>query len=256
MKLSIIIPAHNEEKRISKTLEDYAFFFRKKFKKEFEIIVVLNGCIDNTLGVVKKFQKKYPSIRYLDFKQSGKGFAIIEGFKTAKGDLMGFADADGSTNAEAFNDLILKINPYDGIIASRYMKGSVVNPKQPIKRRIASRIFNFIVRVLFGLKTGDTQCGAKLFRKEAIKKMLPKLGITKWAFDVDLLYQIKRESFRTKEIPTVWKDCLGSRLNIRKATIEMFLSLARLRLIYSPFKFIVRFYDLFSNSMKIHGRMK
>src|SRR3989344_4067768 len=100
MKYSIIIPAYNEEKRIGVTLDDYCSYFSKFPKGEVEIIVVLNGCVDNTLMVVKEYAKKYAVLRYVDIKEAiRKGGAVIEGFKIAKGDLIGYADADGATRA-------------------------------------------------------------------------------------------------------------------------------------------------------------
>lgn len=245
MKLSIIIPAHNEEKRIEITLKDYASFFQKKYKNNFEIIVVLNGCRDNTLDVVRKMKRKYSRIKYLSFAQSGKGFAILEGFKSASGELIGFTDADDSTTAREFNKLIEKIGNFDGIIASRWIKGSVVQPKQPFTRIIASRAFNMLVRILFGLNVYDTQCGAKLFRKDALKKAMLNIGIADWAFDIDLLYQLKKNNSRMLEIPITWKDSKGSKLNIAKTSLQMLLAILRLRLIYSPFSFMIRFYDKF-----------
>ncbi|MEM2956104.1 MAG: glycosyltransferase family 2 protein [Candidatus Pacearchaeota archaeon] len=240
MKLSIIIPAHNEEKRISRTLEDYGKFFSKRYKKDFEIIVILNGCTDNTYNIVKKFKKKYSQIKYLDFKQAGKGFAIIEGFKIAKGNLIGFTDADDSTNAEEFEKLISNIKDYDGIIASRYLKESEVFPKQSFKRIVVSRIFNFLVRILFRLPYKDTQLGAKIFKRRAIKEVLLKLGLTEWAFDVDLLYNLKIKNFKIKEIPIKWKELGGSKLDIEKISIQMLLSIIQLRIIHSPFKKILK----------------
>jgi glycosyltransferase involved in cell wall biosynthesis len=255
MKLSIIIPAHNEENRISKTLEEYCRFFSKKCKKEFEIIVVLNGCTDRTLDIVRRFKRKYSQIKYLNFMQSGKGFAIIQGFKAARGELIGFTDADCSTPPEAFYDLIENINGFGGIIANRWMKESIVRPKQPLSRRMASRIFNLLVRALFGIKSQDTQCGAKLFKKEAIKKVLPNIGITAWAFDIDLLYQLKKKGYKIKDIPTVWSDKGHSKLNVAKTSFQMFLAVVRLRLINSPFKFVVRAYDLLPENIKIYHKL-
>jgi glycosyltransferase involved in cell wall biosynthesis len=251
MNVSIVIPAHNEERRISKTLDEYGKFFSKKYKKEFEIVVVLNACSDNTLQIASKFRKKYPQIKILNFEQAGKGFAIIEGFKAAKGDLTGFVDADGATSAEEYYKLVGKIDDYDGIIASRYLKGSVVYPKQSMQRIFVSRIFNFMIRALFSMNYKDTQCGAKIFKKAAIKKVLPHLGITKWAFDVDLLYQMKRAGFKIMETPTVWMDKEYSKLNFAKAGPNMALSIIRLRLVYSPFKFVIRFYDLLNPRREI-----
>ena len=89
-----------------------------------------------------------------------------------------------------------------------------------------------------------------------IKTIIPKLDITRWAFDVDLLYQIKKHNFSTKEHPTRWHDSSGSKLKVHRAIIEMFLSLVRLRLINSKFRFIIRFYDSLPESVKIHRRLR
>src|SRR3989344_4932373 len=252
MKLSIVIPAYNEEKRIGQTLKDYASFFNK-IKISYEIIVVLNGCRDNTLGVVKDVSKKNKFIRYVDIKEAiGKGGAIIEGFNTARGDLIGFVDADGSTSPESFNDLIEKIEYYDGIIASRWIRGAKISYKQPFLKRVGSRGFNFLVRLLFNLRFKDTQCGAKLFKKQVIKEIVGELGITKWAFDINLIYSVKRKGYRIKEIPTEWSAAPASHFNLFKAAPEMFLGLIRLRLMYSPFLFIVKVYDKLPRRLQIN----
>ena len=257
MKLSIVIPAHNEEKRIADTLEDYGGFFGEKYGRNIEIIAVLNGCTDGTLRVVKRFEKKYPCLRHLDFKKLGKGFAVIEGFKAANGELIGFVDADNATTALEFNKLIENIKGFDGTIGSRWLKGSMVIPKQPLARRIAGRGFNLLNRILFGLRFKDTQCGAKLFTKKAAKAVTPRLGITEWAFDADLLYEMKIGGFRVKEVAIRWQDVKGSKLNIMKTPLRMFLSLIRLRLIYSPFKFMVKFYDQsLPEWIKVHHNLK
>jgi glycosyltransferase involved in cell wall biosynthesis len=242
MKVSIIIPAYNEEKRISNTLSSYYEFFKliKKQKiLDFEILIVINNTKDRTEETVRDFCKKKKEIRYLNFKQGGKGFAVIEGFKDAlkrENDLIGFVDADMSTSPEAYYDLIANIKNYDGIIASRYISGAKVSPKQSVQRIIASRIFNFMVRSLFLLSYRDTQCGAKLFKRETVKRILPKMGITQWAFDVDLLYLMKKSGKKIKEIPTIWMDKENSKLNLKKSSVQMFFSIIQLRMIYSFFK--------------------
>lgn len=254
VKLSIIIPAYNEEKRISRTLKNYSKFFSKKMK-DFEIIVVLNGCKDNTLQIVRSFENK--KIKYLDFKEAiGKGGAIVEGFKKAKGDLIGFVDADMATPPNSFYDLAKDVENYDGVIASRWIEGSKINIKQPLLKRIGSRGFNVLVRLLFNLKFKDTQCGAKLFKKHVIKNILNDLKITKWAFDINLLYAAKRKNYKIKEIPTEWNAVKASHFNLFKAIPEMFLGLLRLRLLYSRFKFIVKMYDKLPESLKIHHRLR
>ena len=254
VNLSIIIPAYNEEKRISRTLNNYSKFFSKKIK-DFEIIVVLNGCKDNTLKIVKSFRNK--KIKYLNFKEAiGKGGAIAEGFKRAKGDLIGFVDADMATPPNSFYNLIKNVDNYDGVIASRWMKESKIKIKQPLLKRIGSRGFNILVRLLFNLKFKDTQCGAKLFKKYVIKNILNDLKITKWAFDINLLYSIKRKKYNIKEIPTEWNAVKASHFNLFKAIPEMFIGLLRLRLLYSRFKFIIKMYNKLPEGLKIHHRLK
>ena len=247
VKLSIIIPAYNEAGRIEKTLISYYTFFSKNIK-DFEIIIVPNNCSDNTFEIVKKFSHSKKNIKIKNITHYvGKGGAIIEGFKIAKGDYIGFTDADNATNAEAFFELYKNIEDYDGIIASRWIKGAKINRKQPIFRRVASRVFNVFVRILFGIKLRDTQCGAKLFKKEKLMLVLPELVTTRWAFDVDLLYKFKLKNYKVVEIATEWTDDPNSKLNIKKASLEMFFAISRLRLIHSPFRFIVDIYDNLAN---------
>lgn len=242
--LSIIIPTHNEEIRIEKTLEEYLKFFnRKKKNKEiddFEILVILNGCVDNTKRIVNKFACK--ELIVFEFKESGKGFAIIKGFGEAlkrKMEFIGFADADMATTPESFYALMENVGDCDGVIASRYVKGAIVNPRQSIQRIIASRMFNLLIKIIFIMNYRDTQCGAKLFKREAIKEIINRLTITKWAFDVDLLYHLKKRNFKIKEFPTIWSDKKYSTINFMKSGPFMALAIIRLRILNSPFKFLI-----------------
>ena len=244
VKLSIVIPALNEEKRIVPTLEKYVSYLSKHMKHQYELFIAINGCTDNTLGVVKKFAKKHKTVKYKDFgKVDAKGAALLKGFKLVEGDYIGFVDADCATPPHAFYDLYKHIGNCDGVIASRWMKGAIMTPKQPLQRRIASRCFNLLVRILFLLPYSDTQTGAKLFKKKPLKSILPELGFSRWGFDIDLLYILRRHGYKIKEIPTEWHDSPESNLKIGKASLEMFLSVVRLRLFYSPFKFIVGIYN-------------
>jgi len=254
VELSIIIPAYNEEKRIRKTVEDYIKHFKKY---NYELLIIPNGCKDKTEEITKQLCKKYSKLRYKIIKEAvGKGEALKEGFKVAQGNLIGFVDADNSTRPKDFEDLIKNIGKFECIIASRYIKGAIVKPKQKITRIIGSRGFNALVRILFGLKIQDTQCGAKLFKKTAIKNILPKLDVTRWAFDVDLLLQTKKKGYTIKEYSTRWEDSSGSNFRLHKQIPEMFLALTRLRLINSKFKFIIKIYDSLPEQIKIHHKLR
>ncbi|MCC7570174.1 glycosyltransferase [Candidatus Micrarchaeota archaeon] len=223
-KISIIIPAYNEEKRIKKTIQTYSRELKKE-NIEYEIIVVFNGCIDNSIEVGKKLEKKHKRIKIIIEKSRiGKGGAIIKGFKHAKGNIIGFVDADQSTHSKSVIKLIKVAEVFDGAIASRYCDGAYLYKKQPLIRRIASRCFNIWIKLLFGLKYKDTQCGAKFFQKKAIKKILPELGLTGWAFDIELLYRLNQESFVICEVPVNWKNDINTKLNMKKVIPKMLLS--------------------------------
>ena len=226
-------------------LEAYLPYFSTRYGDTVEFLVVVNGTTDNTAEVVAGFATRYPTLRaILEPNPVGKGGALMVGFREAAGDHIGFVDADGSTPPEAFQELMDKIGDAGCIIASRWAHGAQVSPRQSFDRRIASRLFNFMTRILFGLRLTDTQCGAKLMRREAVLAILPHLGITRWAFDVDLLFQLRRAGFKIIEIPTVWHDVEGSKIQVGKASTEMMMALARLRLIYSPFSWVVKLYGL------------
>ena len=225
-------------------LEAYLPFFTSRYHQDVEFLVVVNGSTDKTDEVVAGYAVRFPCVRVMvEPGRIGKGGAVMLGFRQAQGDFIGFVDADGATPPEAFQALMDNIGGAGGIIASRWAKGSQVSPRQPLDRRVASRIFNMMTRTLFGLRLTDTQCGAKLMRREAIHAILPHLGITQWAFDVDLLFQLRRGGFKIKEIPTTWHDVEGSKVQVGSASQEMMLALVRLRLIYSPFRWVVDFYD-------------
>jgi glycosyltransferase involved in cell wall biosynthesis len=237
--LLILIPAYNEEARIEPVLRDYAQFFQKNYSGKCQIVVVLNGCKDNTLGVVQKVARDFFSVTYLDFPAPiGKGGALIEGLKLAPlADLIGYADADGATSPAAFMEMVKSIGDVDCVIGSRWLPGSKLHQAQTRLRRFFSRSFHFIVELLFWMHIKDTQCPCKLMRREAVEKIHPTLRIADLAFDVNLLVSLKRAGFRVREVPIEWTDKIGSKVSasLFRASLTMFLSVVRVRLIYSPF---------------------
>jgi glycosyltransferase involved in cell wall biosynthesis len=235
--LLLLIPAYNEEERIGPVLLDYGEFFRKNYTGKFQIVVVLNGCRDNTLGVVQHAAQRYPEIGHLEFKAPiGKGGALIEGLKLAPAcDLIGYVDADGATAPAAFLDLVKNCDKVECAIGSRWLPGSVLHQSQSARRQIFSRIFHLLVEVLFQMHIKDTQCGAKVMKREAVESIHSMLRIADVAFDINLLYALKSHGYSIAEIPTEWTDKIGSKIKLNKGSIGIILSVLRLRLVYSPF---------------------
>jgi len=234
--LLLLIPAYNEERRIEPVLRDYAGYFKEHYQGKFQLVVVLNGCTDDTLGVVRRVSADYPAVSALEFPDAiGKGGALIEGLKLAPlADLIGYVDADGATPPRAFHELVKHISGVDCVIGSRWLPGAVLHVEQSGQRRFASRAFHLIVQLFFWMNIRDTQCGAKVMRREAVEKIHSSLRIADMAFDINLLYSLKRAGYRIREVPTEWTDKIGSKVTLVGTSLVMFLSVVRIWLIYSP----------------------
>ncbi|MDP3970191.1 MAG: glycosyltransferase family 2 protein [bacterium] len=231
-KIDIIIPAYNEEHRISDTLSQYANFFSNNT----QLTIVLNGCTDNTHEIVKLFQQDHPEIiSIINIPEAiGKGAAIIEGWKKSTADIVGFVDADNATQPDEFEKLIKTIDGHDGVIASRFLPESQIINRQSTLRTIMSRAYILFVKLLFQLPYSDTQCGAKLFKRNVIQRILPELKHADMSFDVELLWKLKKAQTDIIEIPTIWVDkpgsaMLGSTGNFLKTGANMLAKLAKLR---------------------------
>lgn len=223
--ISLIIPAYNEAQRIEPVVKNYCACF-----PEAEIIVVCNGCRDKTPEIATQLSLLYPNIEVLVYHEKlGKGGAIIEGFKHAHRNMIGFVDSDESVNPAEVMGMFEALSRADGIIASRRLSGSKIMVRQPIPRRLASKAFNILVRIIFGLHFKDTQCGAKVFTKEAVQSVLNQLTTNGFEFDVELLWSLKKQKRTVLEYPITWRHSEGSTFRLSNSP-KMFVSLLRLRL--------------------------
>jgi glycosyltransferase involved in cell wall biosynthesis len=238
-KLSIVIPAFNEEARIQNTLADYLNWLNSR-RTNFELIVIIEG-YDNTCEIVRSIAKKEHRVKYLYNKMRlGKGNAIKSGFELATGEFIGFVDADESIDPKNFERLLNSISNCDGVIASRKTEGAKVLTKSSALQRLGSFGFNLLVKILLGLRFKDTQCGAKLFRADAVKSVVKNLTVNNFAFDVELLYLLAKKHYIIKEVPITWCEKAGSAFSFNKFFWKhvpvMFLSLLRIKAKHSAIR--------------------
>ena len=166
----------------------------------------------------------------------GKGGAVKKGLLMAQYRYVGFVDADGSLAPEDFKKLLQQIQDNFCVISSRYLKDSKWINKEPLFNRFASRGFNIIVNLVLHLTVKDTQCGAKFFKFDIIKKIIPHIQVSNRTFDVDILYHIKRLGCSIKEIPVTWNHSKDSRMPIKGAIFPMFITVIAIKLMNSRIK--------------------
>jgi glycosyltransferase involved in cell wall biosynthesis len=220
---SLVIPAYNEEARISPLLEEMAGF-------DGELIVVCDGT-DRTAEIVESVAARRADlkIRCLRFgHRLGKGGGVITGLAAAQAPVVGYFDADGSTSLDEMHRLFSLVTDIDGAIGSRWVPGSKLTVRQGLLRRLESRGFNLIIRLLFGLPYHDTQCGAKVFRKEAIDAVLPRMVSRGFEFDVELLWRLRSAGFAIREVPIEWQNKGDSRVK-KQDILRMFFGLLSVR---------------------------
>lgn len=212
--LSIVMPAYNERGRIVPTLTEYVGHFRPLYGDAFEIVVVLNGCIDDTREVVDNLAKDAPEIRVIEFQQPlGKGGAVWEGLAVARGVKVAFVDADNMVRAPETEKLIDALDSADMAIANRFAGVEEDGQTQPPLRRFISLGSRLWVRYFLGLPYSDTQCGAKAFRMVAWQLIASRIRERGWAFDLDVLAHAFRLNLKVTEVPVRWKHIIeGSKV--------------------------------------------
>ncbi|MBN1405762.1 MAG: glycosyltransferase family 2 protein, partial [Candidatus Omnitrophica bacterium] len=232
MKLSIIIPAYNEEQRIENTLLKM-YDFLKNQGYDYEVIVVDDGSKDNTIGKAQASRLYKEGRLKIEKNQSnrGKGFSVRAGILKSSGDYVLFSDADLSTPIEEINKLFVYADKdYDIAIGSRSIKDSDVKIHQPWYREVMGKIFNIFVKVLLIRDFNDTQCGFKLFKGAVAKDIARVLKINGFCFDVEMLYLAKVKGCRIKEVGVTWNNSPQTKVKALKSSVNMFLSLLKIRM--------------------------
>ncbi len=209
MKLSLVIPTFKKENEVTNQISTlYSFLTAQKI--QFELIVVIDGIVDNTEKIVESFikQEKYRRVKVLSYRiNRGKGYAIRYGMRKATGDVIGFIDADTDIKIKSLKVALnrVKKGDVDVVVPSKYIKGAEADVN--IKRRILSLGLLFLSRTLIGQPSNlkDVSCGLKLFKKEVVSKILPLLTVDRFAIDSEIFYWVNKLGFKVAVVPFFMK---------------------------------------------------
>ncbi len=228
--LSLIIPAFNEVRSIGRTLDE-AQEYLNRCGISYEIIVSADGD-DGTRELVRTRASKDARLSVLgSAERGGKGRGIRLGVAQARGRIIGFADADNKTPISELDKVWPCFdNGSDVVIGSRGMSTSTIEVRQALYRRLGSRSFAMVMRLITGLwGIRDTQCGFKFFRHDAAKEIFRRQRIDGYMFDVEVLTLARRLNYRIQEIGVRWRDDGDSRLRLLAGNWQNMLDLLRIR---------------------------
>lgn len=214
LDLSIVFPAHNEQARLQRALDDARAYCRER-RLDYEIIVVDDGSRDATREIVEHAARMDRTIRLVSLPENrGKGAAVRAGMGAASGRWILMSDVDLSTPLSELE----RLEPYrtkgEVIIGSRAVPGAQLNVRQPVWREWMGRTFNLLVRLVGLSGCHDTQCGFKLWSADAARVVFPQVKIDRFAFDVESLWLARACGFRVLEVPVRWNHDAGSRVNV------------------------------------------
>jgi len=230
VELSVIVPAFNEERRLPPTLVDMVDHL-DEWGKSYEIIVVDDGSTDETPTVVEKFARLRPQVRLIRLPANrGKGAAVKTGMESAYGARRLFADADGSTPFGEIRRLMEQLDSgADVAIGSRALASQATRVQTVWYRKVLGRIFNGTVNLLLLPHIADTQCGFKLFTAAAAREIFHRQTVSRFSFDVEILYIARRLGLEVVEVPINWTNVPGSKVNLVLDSAQMLLEVLLVR---------------------------
>ena len=227
--LSIILPAHNEERRLPRTLEEVKGFVEAQ-SYPVEVVLVENGSQDRTLELAQQFAAHAPFLKVIHEERPGKGLAVRTGILAAKGEYRIFCDVDFSMPATEINRFVPPAQPDCQVaIGSREAPGAV-RYNEPYYRHLSGRIFNTLVRWLALPGLQDSQCGFKCFRGDIADEIFPLQTNTGWAFDVEVLFVARQRGYRIVEVPIPWYFNPESKVRMLRDSWRMVRDLILIRI--------------------------
>lgn len=229
-KLSVIVPCYNEQTRFQKGFSHYNSYFKKQ-KYPWELILVNDGSNDKTLEIMKSHARANKNIKIITYsKNHGKGYAICQGIKAAKGKYALFTDLDHSVPIKTVASFFPYFEKgYQVVIGSRRVAGAKILVHQHIIRETLGRGFTLLVRLLIDWRILDATCGFKAFEGSVAKKIFDKITVYDWAFDAEILFIAKKLKLKLAQAPVSWSDVRGTKVSLKKDIIRSLIGLLKIR---------------------------
>ena len=221
VKVSVVLPAHNEADRIETAVAKITETLRE-YEDTYEIIIAEDGSTDGTDKKAAALSERYPAVKHIhNEKRLGRGKALKNAFKESSGEILVYMDVDLATDVGQLKSLIRSVEEegYEFATGSRMLPESRV--ERSGTRHISSKAYNFMVRALLGSKVKDHQCGFKAFRREPLLQLLDEVGASHWFWDTELFVRASRKGYRIKEIPVDWKGGRETKVRLLKDSFDM-----------------------------------
>lgn len=225
--LSIIIPAYNEQLVLEDAVERVVRLLRDH--DDYEIVIIEDGCTDYTPIMAAELRARYPHVQHIHSAvRLGKGRAVSEGIRAARGDVIVLMDADMATDPSELLRFIHVVRRGDAdlLIGSRYHPES--RTRRTGVRLLYSRFYNAAARALLGSRVRDHQCGFKVFDGDALRCILPFVKSDRFFWDTEVLAVAQWFGYRVREVPIIWREGTASKVRLFRTPLEMFSALVRL----------------------------
>ena len=228
--LSLIIPAFNEERRISASLDRILNFLGSQSYRS-EILIVDDGSKDRTVNLIKECYRCHDIIRiYQQPRNRGKGDAVKQGMLLASGKYLFFSDADLSVPIEILPTFLKQLeDETDAAIGTRQKAGAQIVARQPFYRELMGKVYTSLANWILGLRVSDFTCGFKGFRREVAKDLFSRQRLKNWSFDAEILYLARLKGYRVIEIPVAWRNDPATKVRLWRDVGNSFLELLQIR---------------------------
>ncbi len=232
MKITLLFPVKNQSRKLLENLRETVIPYFDAAGVTYDGIIAASGSTEEEYRRLEEGLKDLPmNFSLLPYDPvPGKGHNVRSGLLAATGDYVLFMDSDMSTGLDCFEAMKPYIGKADIVVASRYAEGSKITTRQPLARRIVSKGSRIIISAMFRFGLTDTQCGFKLIRASAGKKMAKVQVVDGFAFDCEYLYYAKLNGLQVAEVPCTWENDEDSTLSAFKASVAFFFDLLRIKL--------------------------